>query len=204
MTYFVGSTLIVITTLNRQLGIAIPLAFALSLILKNGFTREIIVRAIFPFALSISALFIFEQWLTATGQLPALYNVKRDALVTALTNPNVLLDFGKNVFTALLYLGWFLLPVSAFIFGPMWFRFNTKAPTRLLLPISASVVTILLGLILCYKNPHLMPLSGNIIDKAGIGPLTLRDIFFLNAPHLALPASFWLIITGFSLIGGHC
>ena len=201
---FVGSILIVAATLNRQLGLAVALAFGLSFVLKNGFAIRVIARAIMPSLLCIGTLLAFGQWLTATGRLPVLYNAKSDALMNALTDPKMLSDFAENAFNALLYLGWFLLPILIFIFGDIWFRLKKKAAIRLKLLIFISILTALLSFNLWLKSRHLMPLSGNIINTAGIGPLTLCDTYLLHAfPHVAkLSATFWLIITGFSLLGG--
>jgi hypothetical protein len=53
-----------------------------------------------------------------------------------------------------------------------------------------------------FTGEIIMPLAGNIVDRAGIGPLTLHDAFFLDAGNVpALPAGFWWIVTLISLLG---
>ena len=200
----VGSALIVAATLNRQLGIAIPLAFAVSFILKNGFTSRGIVRALIPSILSIGALLIFEQWLAATDRLPALYSAKSETLIRAVTDPKTLFNFVRNSFIALLYLGWFMLPALAFVSGSICINLKSKTTTRLALLITALAVLVLLSVILWHQSFQLMPLGNNILNAAGIGPFTLRDTIILYAaPHVAtLPNNFWLTITVFSLFGG--
>ena len=198
----VGSILIAAATLNRQLGIAVSLAFAVSFFLKNGFTSRVLVRAILPSILCIGALMAFKHWLSATGRLPMRYNDKSDMLIQMLTYPGMLSGFVKNTFKAVLYLGLFLLPVLILYFGRIWFSLKGKSAIRLTLVITASILLGMLSLIL-WQSHHLMPLSGNIVNTSGIGPLTLRDTDILNAPHVAtLPTSFWLIITALSLLGG--
>jgi 4-amino-4-deoxy-L-arabinose transferase-like glycosyltransferase len=199
---FAGSIFAVAATLNRQLGIAVPLAFAVSLFLKNGFTRRVLVRAIIPPVLCIGALIVFGHWLEATGRLPVRYNDKSFILIQKLTDPGMLLDFVKNAFKAILYLGLFLSPVLILYSDHLWFNLKGKSAIRLTLVISASILLGVVSLIL-WQSHHLMPLSGNILNTSGIGPLTLRDTDILNAPHIAtLPVSFWLIITAISLLGG--
>jgi hypothetical protein len=197
-----GSIFIVAATLNRQLGIVVPFAFAVSFFLKNGFTNRVLVRAIIPLIFCIGALLVFKHWLTATDRLPVRYSQNNDMLIQKLTDPGMLSEFVKNAFKAVLYLGWFLSPVLILYFGRIWFNHKGRLATRITLVITASILLGMLSLIL-WQSQHLMPLSGNIINTAGIGPFTLRDTDILNAPHLAtLPASFWLIITALSLLGG--
>jgi hypothetical protein len=48
-----------------------------------------------------------------------------------------------------------------------------------------------------------MPLGVNVLDRGGIGPVTLRDVFILGLPHApALPAAFWGIVTVAGVVGG--
>lgn len=46
-----------------------------------------------------------------------------------------------------------------------------------------------------------MPLAGNIINKAGIGPLTLKDAYFLFTGVPGISECFWLAVTLISLTG---
>jgi hypothetical protein len=199
---FLGSIFIVVSTLNRQLGIAVSIAFMVSYFMKNGFSGRILVRAIIPPILCIGSLLVFKYWLAATGRLPIRYSDKSHMLIQSLSEPGLLSVFLKNAFKAVLYLGLFLTPVLVLYFGRIWFNLKNKLTTRLTLVIASSILFGILTLIL-WKSHHLMPLSGNIINTSGIGPLTLRDTDILNASHVAtLPTSLWLIITALSLTGG--
>jgi hypothetical protein len=195
----VGTAFIVAATLDRQLGIAIPLAFTVSSIVKNGFTIRVMVRAAIPSILCIGALLGFEHWLATTGRLPEFYDAKL-WLIRALTEPGMLLSLARHAYIALLYLGWFSLPVLVIVFGNIWLSLKGKTATRLTLLITTSALLGLLSLTFWYKIHYLMPLSGNIINAEGIGPFTLRD---MEAPLGAiLPTSFWLVVTALSLLGG--
>jgi hypothetical protein len=194
-----GTAFTIAATLERQLGIAIPLAFTVSSIVKNGFTIRVIVRAAIPSLLCMGALLGFQYLLTATGRLPQMYNYQ----LQALTKPGMLLSLVRNAYIALLYLGWFSLPVLVIVFGYIWLGLKSKKATRLTLLITTSAALGLLSLTLWYEIQHLMPLSRNIINAAGIGPFTLRDAHILKAPVVAvLPTSFWLAVTALSLLGG--
>lgn len=198
----VGSIIIVAATLNRQLGLAFSLAFTISYILKNGFRFRVLIRAAVPTILCIAALLIFEHWLEATGRLPALYHIKNEGIFQAL-DPAMLQGMVKNILTVLLYLGWFSLAFSIIAFTNIWSSLSGKTSTRVILSIIGLGLFGLLCLFLWQQPRHLMPISDNIIDPAGIGPLTLLDtyIILITSHVAALPASFWFIISVMSLIG---
>jgi len=197
----IGTTFIVAATLIRQFGITTAIAFTISFILKNRFTSRNIVRASIPSVLCIGALLVFQQWLTTTGRLPALYSIKSEKLLHALTDPEMFSSFVKNAYVALLYFGWFLLPIMTFALGSIWLYLKNKKKTCLTLLISALVF---LGLtLILWQEGRLMPLSKNIINAAGIGPFTLYDTFILGLPSVpVIPSSLWLMVTAASLLGG--
>jgi Dolichyl-phosphate-mannose-protein mannosyltransferase len=195
-----GSGFILAATLNRQLGIAVPLAFLISSILKNGFTPRSILRGAIPAIVSIGGLIVFTQWMTATGRLPALYSAKSDALFQALMRPCVLVACAKNGFTFTLYMGWFLLPVLIFISWSTWSVLSKKARIlRALLMLSF----LLLSTCGLWYLRGIMPLSSNILNVEGVGPFTLRDSYILQTGSLpSLPTALWVTVTAMGLLGG--
>jgi len=196
LAFLLGTVLAVAATLSRQLAISVPVAFAISFILKRGIGLRNIVRAAIPPALCIGALLAFQQWLAATDRLPVPYVLKNYQFFHALTKPGTILVFAKNAYVALLYLGWFLMPVLIFALASIWGSHRKKAIVFLIFSIGAMVIGAML------KGHPLMPTSRNIIVKSGIGPLTLRDSYILELNHVpALPAGFWLAITAISLLG---
>ena len=200
---WLGTLLMMIATLNRQLGITIPLAFTVTFILKNGFTRQSIGRALLPSVMTLGALLALQQWLAATDRLPALYSAKTDAMMSALESPELWVDAAGQIFVVLLYLGWFLLPVLVLCFGRIWLGTKGKKTSRLRLLAMALLCFILLSIIPWHRGLYLMPLGGNIIIESGIGPLTLHDTLIMQANHVpVLSSGFWFAITVFSLLGG--
>ncbi len=197
----IGTAIAIAATLNRQLGIAFPMAFAISCILRTGFTIRNIIRAAIPPILCIGALFIFEQWLASTGRLPALYNEKNKMLLNSLTNPEMFSNVLNRMSIALHYFGWFLLPLLIGSLGNIWCVLRNKMSVLLYLSIALSVLLSLIIMLL--GTDHLMPLSYNIITPAGIGPFTLRDSFIMGVTRMpALSDGFWLVTTVFSFFGG--
>ncbi|MFA7159251.1 MAG: glycosyltransferase family 39 protein [Kiritimatiellia bacterium] len=200
--FFFGTILAVAATLSRQLAISVPLAFAVAFILKNGIAKRNILRAAISPVLCIGTLLVFQQWLEATGRLPAAYVAKNNVFFHSLTNPGTILVFAKNAYVALLYLGWFLLPVLVFVFGGILGSHRKKTLVLLVLSTSALVIGSVVAMAAAHSETRfLMPKSRNIILESGIGPLTLTDIL-LNLNQIpVLPTSFWIVVTGLSLLG---
>ena len=197
----VGTTLAVAATLSRQLGISVPLGFAVSLILTRGFTRRNLRRAAIPPALCIGAFLLFHQWLAASGRLPALYGIQTRDLLQALGHPQALLvSLANNALKSLFYLGWFVLPVLILTTGDV-----LRSRRRLAIAIFAVGAGTLLVVCVVHflrREVCIMPLWGNVLDRTGIGPFTLRDTFYLHLDHVpALPVSFWFAVTALSLLG---
>ena len=113
--FLIGTTLSVGASLSRQLAISVPFAFAVSSILSRGFQNRNILRAAIPLAICLGAQLVFQQWLAATGRLPALYHAMAENLLKVLADPKTLVwSVAQNTYVGLLYLGWFLLPVLIF------------------------------------------------------------------------------------------
>ncbi len=198
---WIGAAFAIAATLCRQLGLCLPLAFAIALLLKRGFQNRWITRAIVPLVVSAVALAAFQHWLKVTGRIPNIYEHKSDRLVAALTHPErIPLNVAYFGWSMLMYLGWFLLPLT------LTTRFRGRsAPER---PRLILVIRLALGLFLVASVvrfivvPSLMPVHNNILIPQGIGPATLRDTFNLRLAHLpALPPVFWLVVTALSLAG---
>lgn len=199
--WLAGIMLALAATLSRQLGLAVPLAFGIILLWRDGLTLRSLTRVIIPIAICAGALFLFEHWLKVSGRLPALYNAKSVAMLNVLKTPKIFAGFlASNIYVSLVTIGWFLLPVilAAAVAGRR--RFNVRTAVICAITVAALAVGIeirsKLGL------GHLMPVARDVLDNAGIGPITVRDVCFLriNRPP-APPTAFWFGITALSLLG---
>jgi 4-amino-4-deoxy-L-arabinose transferase-like glycosyltransferase len=198
----IGTTLAVAATLSRQMAISIPMAFAVTLVLKRGMTRRNMLRAATPLVLCLGTLLVFWQWLSARGfrlGTGAVNNVRE--LPQMLTKPHELIfSFVQNTYVALLYLGWFLMPVLVFAVAST-LRSDRKKSTAILIT-SIGLLAVMCARFACRDHFFVMPLSNNIIVKSGIGPLTLRDAFILGLKHVhELPHDFWRVVTVIGLLG---
>jgi hypothetical protein len=196
----IGACLSLIAIMCRQVGLYIPIAFGIALLVKNGFSSRNLVRACFPAALGFAGYIGLQTWLRVTGALPTLFNVKGNELIDVLRHPKTLIwHLARNTFVATLYLGFFLFPITVLVTK------RVKATKKWLTGLIH--VTILLFIVLSpvamLLKGKIMPLSKNIIIKGGIGPETLRDTFILGLPNSTqLPMAFWVVVTVISILGG--
>jgi hypothetical protein len=159
------------------------------------------MRAVFPLALSSIALMWFQHWLQATGRLPVLYYMKNDELSHALTHLRTAFAVVGNVQIVVLYLGLFLLPLTAVFTKHLWMV--CPADTRRNLLFSGALVGTLLLLNGRLHGIHflLLPQIGNTLTPFGLGNPTLRDAVLLRLNYPPLPAGFWASVTAIAIFG---
>lgn len=192
---FIGTMLAIAAVFSRQLAFCVPLAFSIALIIKHGFTKRNILRAAIPVVLCLGLLIVFHHWLAVSGRLPEVYYKNAEILFYAFHNPEVILWWLiYNSFVSLVYLGLFLLPFLIFAAVDV-----LKARRTLMI----AVIIFSIGITaLLYNINFLMPMSDNILIKSGIGPITLRDNFYLHINNVPeLPVIFWFAITAMGLLG---
>jgi len=191
----VGFSLLAI--LCRQFGLFAPMAFCVVFLFVNLkiFTHKkislhIILQAILPLIIGLTALFLFQNWMENTGRTPFAYGAQTGRLWSLFQNPIELPGrFFKNTFVAFIYLGWFLLP----LYGRR-LTVDGRWCTALF------SVIIFFGLFYFDKA---MPLGKNIIQKTGIGPLSLYDTMILDLPGMeSIGGWFWWAVTGLAVFGG--
>jgi hypothetical protein len=195
---FLATVFSLTAVMSRQVGLAVPLAFAIVSTLQHRGKARATARAIMPLILCAAALIGFEHWLARTGRLPALYNYKIQMLVQATGHPVKFAGvFAHSSYLCLMYVGLYLSPILCSSLPR--FRSDHKNWGWM----CGGMVVILTGLTvvngLCGKG-FTMPLSTNIINQSGLGPLTLRDAFQQNTTPM-LPVYFWIAVTLISVAG---
>ena len=196
-----ATALAIAALLIRQLGLAIPLAFGVAFLFKNGFQRHSWFRATLPAILTAGTLITFNHWLRVSGRAVGDYNLAFAQMVGKSKHPLMLpLNFAHYGWVMLMYLGLFLLPIFATV------KFNRPTEAEK----SRSVIWVWLawlGLLTLtvghyFLKTALMPVHLNILDPWGLGPLTLCDTQMLKLPDVPqLPTAFWVVVTGLSLLG---
>jgi hypothetical protein len=197
-----AALLITAATLCRQLALCLSVGFCIAYWIVSG---EPAIRragkAVFPLLLSVMAFVAYDQWIRRTGRMPPFYDEKTEEMIATLALPvrSLVKVVLNNTFSVALYLGLFSLPVGLCIESTYLRRSANARSMRIAL--AASLGSLMVAAWLFYKHA-LMPVSGNIINKSGIGPFTLRDTYVLDLDNIpSLPEIFWFVITILSLIG---
>jgi 4-amino-4-deoxy-L-arabinose transferase-like glycosyltransferase len=178
-----GSLLCCGATLIRQLGIIIPVSFAIAYLIRNKPNRKTLIVAVLPALLTGSALGTYQILLQSTVGLPALYHSRSADLVDRISAGffQVISFFGLQLGESLAYLGLFLFPLLILRGRDLWHSAPPRKRLRVLIA-SFSVVIAIMSL-LTWQD-HLMPFGGNIWFDMGLGPVRLCDITTLKLPHL--------------------
>ena len=194
-----ASALLLAATLSRQLGIALAAALLPLYVFSSREPLALrVAKAGLPLAVCLTALLSYEHWMRQSGRLPALYDEKYGDLVAALASPShVFATALVNLLLSLTYLGLLCLPVL------LLRRLGRGVKAWRVGPAArwASVATIAV-LLLMVQNRTLMPLLGNVLERSGIGPFTLRDTYILGLHDVPdLPVAFWVGVSVFALLG---
>lgn len=188
--------------LMRQLALVLPLAFALASIIDRRHRRWPWWTTVLPLLLGLACYAIYRGSMQAAGILPAAADLQAGWLLAALKTPDTVGVFLRNSHVALVYLGWFLLPVLLILAARL------RAASRRMFDPAAAIGTIIVGALAMLtrardgSHPMRMPLADNILVPAGIGPPLLRDQYLLRLDNLPpLPDGFWITVTVLGLIG---
>lgn len=176
----VATLLALWATLNRQLGIALPMAWTLVSLLRHGPRSPRWFRdALVPAAIVIGALLVYQKVIEATVGLPTLYAYKTEELTLALGDlargHGLRAPAGRSLLS-LLYLGLFTLPLSATIFRAL----ERGRLSRILPLLGACVGALLAG------NGLDLPLTGNVWLDLGMGPRTAPGIVGPASPKIGI------------------
>lgn len=206
----VAATLLAVAaTLTRQLAVALPIAFALSMLLHRGVARRNLMRALAPALCSAGALLAFQHWLAGAGagRTPALHDRFTAVLLSALGDVGTLRKAAVDGYVALLYVGLFVLPALSAI---EWNRVEGGSGRRSgWFAMALGGATVLAATALLWVSPGPSPQSmpvtsrlgiGNVLVPSGIGPLTLAHHNVWGLP--AIPGGFWIVVNACALAAG--
>ena len=192
-----GTLLALAATLSRQIGLAVPLAFAVAVIWRRGLTWQTMLRAASPVVICSIALFGFYHFLAATGRLPATYNLFTNQAISTFTHSQTFFTTPiSNIYCTVIYLGLFLLPVLLCTTGCL-FRAATKGVFAVA-AVGAAIVVLGAVVRTHIGSSDFMPLpEGHILRPTGIGLPWLRGAKLLPS----LPEPFWICVTALAFIG---
>ena len=189
--FSIACVLAVAATLCRQVGLFLPLAFAVALVMQRGFSRRCLLRAILPSMVCVTVLMLFQQWMTITGRMPFMYGTFGDPESRSMSIKAI----ASRTDMALLYLGLFCLPIL--LLGSTNRRLSTNSPLLRMLPVLLGGGFALLSVYVSFGPlERWMPIGGNILISEGLGPIAISEHWE------KLPSWFWQIVTVLSIIGG--
>lgn len=199
--FIAGLVLTVAAVLSRQVGLAVPVAFAVVFLLRWGVSIRHLLVAFSPFVMCLIALESLELWLKVSGRMPDLYSAKGSDLLHLVTHRRS--DFVKGIAGGMvmvaLYFGMFLLPALLATSGRL--QAETHRSRRGWAAIAFLVVG---GSTLAYgalTGSWVMPWANGLVTRAGIGPLTLKDSFLATTLPNELPWIFWATVTLVCVVG---
>ena len=193
----IGTLLAVVATLSRQIGMAIPLAFAVAMVLKRGTTWQTMLRAVSPIGLCLIAFLGFDHFLAASGRLPATRDLYTNVAISTFTHSQTLFTTPiSNFYCTVVYLGLFLLPVLLCTMGYV-FRSVTKG-TWAIAAAGAGILIVAAAVRTYCGWSDFMPLpEGHVLRPTGIGLPWLRGVNHLPP----LPEAFWVCVTILAFVG---
>jgi hypothetical protein len=185
--------------LTRQLGLAIPIAYALAYLVGRELSQRTIVRAFFPLFICITLQLLFNAWLNMQAQMPSIYGHRIDQINHMLSLP--ILNITKLIvyrFAIIsLYLSLFISPV---LLVAIFFRYAKITITQItLFAIATLLAWIILGIL---NSGHIgvrWPLIGNILGEYGIEPALGYYEIYISEATKPLVKTFWKLIGALSV-----
>jgi len=166
-----ASIFAIIATLIRQIGIVIPISFAIVCFYKsNSINKSVVLKAFLPFILTCISLFLYNYWMSTTHK----------NLTNYFSFETLFSNIGTKTFTYFFYrvgitgmtLGLFLFPLLILSLPYQSAKFFSKE-NRLSLIFTVLFTTSLVNA--WAKFP-----LGNIFFNLGLGPKLLKDAYLLH------------------------
>jgi Dolichyl-phosphate-mannose-protein mannosyltransferase len=180
-----GLALAMAAILIRQIGLAIPIAFAVAYIVKRGFGLSRLIEATIPVVLGFAVQTAYQGCLHWLDRIPPNFGKQIETLRTQLTLPWDIItgDAATIMFYIVVYTGFLLLP---FLIVAYRAAFRSRERVFFFGAVGAAMaLTIILKI-----YGRRMPLHGNVLTKGGI--------FWYGAP---APPRLWLLVTFLSCFG---
>lgn len=210
----IGTILALVATLSRQVGLAVPLAFfSLLAFRKQDWTFRTVTRAAGPLVICLLALISYSLWMKVTHRVPTLNgNFTAPSFWNTKGLQALLFNASLSIYFVPIYLGLFLSTLLSLcwhrIFGGGVARLMAILSDRTAIKICATLIILMVGAgcVLCWRDIDLfLPMysRGNVLERFGFGPLSLRDIDTLGLyDHVgSVPNVFWIVITVIGLAG---
>lgn len=179
-----------VATLIRQLGLLLPVPFALAILIRERFAIKAWVRGAGSMIFICGALIAYERWMEITVGLPQVYRTYESEVWQKMSAGLIPLikNTADTLMVCMVMLGLFMFPVL--LAELPWRSRRDKIITGLL-----TTGGLALGVWLVCEGRKLPLLPQGIFVDFALGPPTLRDVFYLKRDNLyrAPPFLLWFI-----------
>jgi 4-amino-4-deoxy-L-arabinose transferase-like glycosyltransferase len=178
-----GSCFAMAAVFVRQLGLLLPVAFAVACLCRHGLRPNVLLTALGPLVCIVALFALYSNWLAASQGLPEGYG----------SFQRLLAQMGKGFWSEIplrlgvisVYLGGCLLAFAVLFFPSLRNGFSVKNNWPALLGVLAAAA---MGVLAWPRLPW-----ANVLYNLGLGPKLLKDgYFFINvqpvAPHWVVNA----------------
>lgn len=172
----------------RQLGLLLPMVFALLFLYHHRLTLRNGLFAVLPLAVCFASVSRFEGWLRETGQLPEAYTSFGNMVNSLSFNMEMLKTTAERSGILLLTLGFFLLPLAAAAFR----RDVLKRPERFGFQQVGGTLLLLFAAVALIAGWQIFPV-GNVFYNFGLGAIVLKDVP-MDDPALFHLSGIWLAL----------
>ncbi len=172
----------------RQLGLLLPMVFAVLFLYHNRWTLRHLFFSVLPFGVCFASVSAFEGWLRKTDQTPEAYTSFKSLVDAIHFNHELLKTVGERSGIILLTLGIFLLP----LFSATPIRTLFQKPGRALFQQIGLWTVGLLVLVAIGMGWSGFP-TGNVFYNLGLGAIVLKDVP-VDDPVLFHLSGFWLVL----------
>jgi len=190
----IATLLSIAATLIRQIGVLIPLSFALSYLYRKEINFKTIAIAGLPFILTLISLLLYNTWFDLTQEARPKYGTfveiinKFENILALLKNTYLRIGYILN------YVGFFVFPLLIINIKKRWCVLNLKNRIKSLIITSLFILPI-------FRMWNDIP-TGNVINNFCLGPKCLRDYYLLWQNNYSfIPDLTWTIINIIALIG---
>jgi len=161
----IGSFFVLVSSLIRQPGIAVGIAFAIIYLLNKQFSVKHLSFALIPTIIGAIGLFSYSFWLHHTGRTNNFSDF--NIIIKQLSEAPI--DYYLNRLVIIsLYLGLFSLPISILFLPRIILKY--KWPEKI-------VMFIFVGLVYFSAVINSFPI-GNVVYNLGLGPKLLKDSYW--------------------------
>lgn len=191
-----GLALCGVAILTRQLGLALPAAFAVAWVARRGATARGFGVAVAAVGLGVALQLGYARWLTLSGRAPENYGAQIETLARAARRGlgHLAETAARTGFLSLLYLGLFLAPILIVAASGAWRGLEPAGRRRAVAATAAGAAFLTVGLALLGLW---MPVYGNVLARHGVGPVILKAVALPP-----LPDAFWAAATALAVGGG--